>query len=104
MRIAGAIVLEALGFIVWNIGTRSPLGLLRDIGAAFRDARKLFAGVICAIVGFIFISAATVLMLPVLALPDVDFLPAEILTLLVALTVEHLVGSDVRALANPRAD
>jgi hypothetical protein len=104
LRLAGAIVLEALGFIVWNVGTRSPLGLLRDVGSAFRDVRKLFAGVICAIVGFIFISAATVLMLPVLALPDVDFLPAEILTLLVALTVEHLVGSDVRALANPRAE
>jgi hypothetical protein len=104
LRIAGAIVLEALGFIVWNVGTRSPLGVLRDMRAALGDGRKLFAGVVSTLVGFIFISAATVLLLPVLALPDIDFLPAELVTLLVALAVEHLVGNDVRALARMRPE
>jgi hypothetical protein len=99
LRLAGAIVLETLAFIVWNVGTRSPLGVLRDIRHALGDGRKLFVGVVCTLVGFIFISAATVLIVPVCADPDVDFLPAELFTLLVALAIEHLIGNDVRALA-----
>lgn len=101
LRVAGAIVLETLAFIVWNIGTRSPIGVLRDARAAFRDGRKLFAGIICTIVGFIFIVAASILIVPICVDPDVDFLPAELFTLLVALAIEHLIGNDVRALAAP---
>jgi hypothetical protein len=93
-----------LAFIVWNVGTRSPLGVLRDVRAALGNARRLFTGIVCALVGFIFISAATVLMLPVIADPYVDFLPAQLFTLLVALAVEHLIGNDVRALAVKRDD
>lgn len=102
LRVAGAIALETLAFIVWNVGTRSPLTVLRDVRAALGDGRKLFAGVISALVGFIFISAATVLILPVVLDPEVDFLPAELFTLLVALALEHLIGNDVRALAGTR--
>jgi hypothetical protein len=101
LRVAGAIVLETLAFIVWNIGTRSPIGVLRDARAALRDGRKLFAGIICTIVGFIFIVAASILIVPICVDPDVDFLPAELFTLLVALAIEHLIGNDVRALAGP---
>jgi hypothetical protein len=101
LRVAGAIVLETLAFIVWNVGTRSPIGVLRDARAALRDGRKLFAGIICTIVGFIFIVAASILIVPICADPDVDFLPAELFTLLVALAIEHLIGNDVRALAGP---
>ena len=78
------------------------MAVLRDARAALPDGRKLFAGVVSALVGFIFISAATVLLLPVLAAPDIDFLPAELFTLLVALAIEHLIGNDVRGLAAPR--
>jgi hypothetical protein len=99
LRVAGA--LETLAFIVWNIGTRSPIGVLRDARAALRDGRKLFAGIICTIVGFIFIVAASILIVPICVDPDVDFLPAELFTLLVALAIEHLIGNDVRALAGP---
>lgn len=98
LRVAGAIVLETLAFIVWNIGTRSPIGVLRDVRAALGDGRKLFAGIVCTIVGFIFIVAAAILIVPICADPDVDFLPAELFTLLVALAIEHLIGNDVRSL------
>jgi hypothetical protein len=104
LRVAGAIVLETLAFIVWNVGTRSPIGVLRDVRGAFRDGRKLFAGIVCTIVGFIFIVAATVLVVPICADPDVDFLPLELFTLLVALAIEHLIGNDVRALAGTREE
>jgi hypothetical protein len=102
LRVAGAIALETLAFIVWNVGTRSPLMVVRDMRAALRDGRKLFAGIVSALVGFIFVSAATVLILPVVLDPDVDFFPAELFTLLVALALEHLIGNDVRALAGTR--
>ena len=102
LRVAGAIALETLAFIVWNVGTRSPLMGVRDMRAALRDGRKLFAGIVSALVGFIFVSAATVLILPVVLDPDVDFFPAELFTLLVALALEHLIGNDVRALAGTR--
>jgi hypothetical protein len=72
---------------------------MRDVRGALGDGRKLFVGVVCTLVGFIFISAASVLIVPVCADPDVDFLPAELFTLLVALALEHLIGNDVRALA-----
>jgi len=72
---------------------------VRDIRAAFGDGRKLFAGTVCTIIGFIFIIAATVLIVPICADPDADFLPAELFTLLVALAIEHLIGNDIRAFA-----
>ena len=95
-------MLETLSFIVWNIGTRSPIALIRDIAAAIGDSRKIVTGLARAVIGFIFISAAVVLLLPALVDPVVDFLPAELLTLLVALAIEHLIGNDVRALVGSR--
>jgi hypothetical protein len=102
LRLAGAIVLETLSFIVWNIGTRSPIAVIRDIAAAIGDSRKIVTGLARAVIGFIFISAAVVLLLPALVDPVVDFLPAELFTLLVALAIEHLIGNDVRALVGSR--
>jgi len=100
--LAGSIVLETLAFIVWNIGTRSPLAVARDAVAALRDLRKLVAGSARAVIGFIFVSAAIILTLPALVDPAIDFLPAELFTLLVSLAIEHLIGNDLRAFATPR--
>ena len=100
MRIAGAIALQSLAFIVWNVGTRSPLRVLRDVRAAIGNVRKVMMGLAATLVGFIFIMAATVLIVPICADPNVDFLPTELFTLLVALVIEHLIGNDVRALAH----
>jgi hypothetical protein len=96
--VGGAIVLDALAFIVWNVGTRSPLAVLAAVRRAFGNRRSLFAGTVAAIVGFIFIVAGTILLEPAIVAPD-DFVPSELFTLLVALALEHLVGNDVRALA-----
>jgi hypothetical protein len=99
LRLAGAIVLEALALTVWNIGTRSPFTLLRDIARALRLRRGLFAGFVSLIVGFVFTAAATVLMLPVLPDPQTELVPLEIFTFIAALAIEHLVGPDLRRLA-----
>ncbi len=97
-RVAGAIVLDALAFIVWNVGTRTPLALLADLRKGLNDRRVLGIGVVSAIVGFVFIMAATVVLFPAIANPVRDLSVFELLTFLVALLVEVLVGDDVRRL------
>ncbi len=101
-RLLGALVLETLAFVVWNVGARSPLRVLRDVRASFGDGRAFCTGLICALVGFIFIAAATVLLLPAIADPPADFIPTEIGTLLIALALEHLIGNDLRTMAGAR--
>ncbi len=101
LRIAGAIVLDTLAFVVWNIGTRSPRAVLAAMRAAFQERRKLFAGIIAFLVGLIFVLAATILLIPAIVTPDYDFIPAELFTLFVALVIEQLIGNDLRALADP---
>ncbi|MGP6158782.1 MAG: hypothetical protein ACLPYS_14970 [Vulcanimicrobiaceae bacterium] len=98
MRLAGAIVLDTLALIVWNVGTRTPLTLLRDMRRAAGEPRAIFAGLVSLLVGLIFVAAAAVLVLPAVADPVADFIPLEIFTFLVALLLEHLVGNDLRRL------
>jgi hypothetical protein len=103
LRLAGGIVLDAAALIVWNIGTRSPATLLRDLQTALRDARALFVGTLSVLVGLVFVAAATVLVLPVLPDPDRQLVPVEIFTFVVALGIELLVGDDVRRVAAGRS-
>ena len=98
-RVAGAIVLQTLAFVIWNVGTRSPLAVFEAMRAAIKDRRSLATGAAAVAVGFIFIAAATVLLLPAIADVESDFVPAQLGTLLVALGLELLVGNDLRALS-----
>jgi uncharacterized membrane protein len=96
-RLAGAIALQTLAFVVWNIGTRTPWTMLNDVRRGAREPRALLGGNIALLVGAIFMAAATVLLFPVVA-PDIDLVPVEICTLIVALAVEMLIGNDLRRL------
>jgi len=96
-------VLEALAFALWNVGTRSPIAFMRSVAAAFRQPRALLAGTLAALIGFIFIAAATVLVLPAIVDVDVEFIPIELGTLLVALALEQLVGNDLRRLVRGKS-
>ncbi len=102
-RVAGAIALDTLGFVVWNVGTRPPLAVVRDIRRAFKDGRSLLDGIVATLVGFIFVTAASVLLIPAIADPARNLALAELFAFLVALVLEHLVGDDVRAFAGARA-
>jgi hypothetical protein len=97
LRLAGAIVLQTLAFIVWNIGTRAPWAVLRDLRRGLGDLRAWLGGIAAFGVGAIFMTAATILLYPAAA-PEIDLVPVEICTLLVALGVEFLIGNDVRRL------
>ena len=98
-RVAGVILLDALAFIVWNVGTRTPLELVADLREGMRDRRTLGIGIVSALVGFVFLMAATILLLPAIADPGHDLSVTELSTFLVALLVEFLVGDDIRRLA-----
>ena len=84
--------------MVWNVGTRTPLALLADMRRGLSDRRVLGIGIVSTIVGFVFIMAATVVLFPTIANPVRDLSVFELLTFLVALLVEVLVGDDVRRL------
>ena len=43
LRVGGAIVLDTLAFVVWNVGTRSPLELFVAVRDAVRRRRSLSA-------------------------------------------------------------
>lgn len=103
LRLAGAIALDTFAFVVWNVGTRPPLAVLRDLRRALGDARKLAIGTLAALVGFIFVVAASVLVAPVVADPAHDLTLVELFTFLVALALEYLVGDTLRTIARIRA-
>ena len=102
LRVAGAIVLDTLAFSVWNLGTRSPASVLRDMRASVRNRSAFAAGTLRALIGIIFLLAGTILLLPAVANPQADFAATEVFAFLVALALEHLVGPDVRAFSDSR--
>lgn len=100
VRLAIGIVLDALAFTIWNVGTRPPLQLLRDVRRAGTRPRVLAWGMIRFLTGFALLVLAALVIAP--AMPSsVVFRLVETGMLLVALLVEALVGPDLRRL--PRA-
>ena len=97
LRLAGAIVLETLALCVWNVGTRTPAAMLSDMVRAFQSPRAFVAGAFSALVGLVFVAAATILLLPVVDKQASDFVPLAIYTFIAALAIEFLVGNDLRA-------
>jgi uncharacterized membrane protein YbhN (UPF0104 family) len=99
LRLAGAIALDTLALTVWNVGTRPPGMMLRDIVRGIRRPRILLFGLFCALVGLVFVAAATILLVPAVGDAVSDFVPLEIFTFLTALGIEYLIGNDLRRLA-----
>ncbi|MEO6991064.1 MAG: hypothetical protein ABI346_04645 [Candidatus Baltobacteraceae bacterium] len=95
-RLAGAIALDTLALIVWNVGTRAPLEALRDLRAALGRPRAIVAGSLSLLVGLVFVAASTVLLFGTLDDVFSEFVPIEIFAFLVALVLEYLIGSEIR--------
>jgi hypothetical protein len=95
LRFACAIVLDALAFILWDVGTRPPLRLASDVAAGVRVPGVLAIGVLRFVVG-----AALLLMAADVARPGIPSLQAFTLLetgmLIAALLVETFIGPDVR--------
>lgn len=102
VRFGLAILLDALAFTLWDVGTRAPLRLASDVAAGVRIPRVLALGVLRFIIG-----AALLLMAADVARPAIPSMHAFTLLetgmLIAALLVETLVGPDVRRRLRGRA-
>jgi hypothetical protein len=95
LRFALAIVFDALAFTIWDVGTRPPLRLVRDVATGMRVARVLARGVLRFLIGLGLLVLAAVVARP--AMPTMRaFTLIETGMIVAALLVEQLVGPDLR--------
>jgi HAMP domain-containing protein len=95
LRFAVAIVFDALAFTVWDVGTRPPTQLARDIVHGVRTPTLLVRGLIQFAFGIALLFLAAEIARP--AMPTLRaFMLIETGMLIAALLVENLVGPDLR--------
>ncbi|HEX3467286.1 MAG TPA: hypothetical protein VHT05_04340 [Candidatus Elarobacter sp.] len=95
IRFAAAIVLDALAFVVWDVGTRPPLRLARDVARGVRVPRFLALGLLRFIAGALLLFAAADVARP--GMPTMQaFTFIETGMLVAALLIEQLIGPDLR--------
>jgi hypothetical protein len=95
LRFALAIVFDALAFTIWDVGTRPPLRLVRDVARGVRVPRVLASGLLRFSIGFGLLVLAAVVARP--AMPTMRaFTLIETGMIVAALLVEQLVGPDLR--------
>ena len=93
------VIVQAFAFIVWDVGTRAPEKLFRDVAAGFRRGASTLRGVRAFILGAV---ATAVAQLGLgLAERNIDslgvLLGIEILVVCAALVIEMMIGPLVRA-------
>jgi hypothetical protein len=95
LRFAFAIVLDALAFVVWDVGTRPPLRLATDVAAGLQRPAVAARGLVRFVLGLGLLLIAGFVAKP--ATPDLrTFTVLETGMIVAALLVEMLVGNDLR--------
>jgi hypothetical protein len=94
LRIAAAILVDTLAFLVWNLSTRSPLQLLRDVASGARRPGTLFRGVVSFAVGLLLLLGSLSILIPLL-LPRHAIAVLGIWAAVTGLLVEQLIGADL---------
>ncbi len=95
LRFALAIIFDALAFVVWDVGTRPPLRLARDVARGARSSRSLVRGLVRFVIGVVLLILAGYIARP--AMPTMRaFTFIETGMLIAALLVEQLIGNDLR--------
>lgn len=98
LRFAIAILLNALAFTVWDVGTRTPLRLAADVAEAARSRRRLGAGLGRFAGGLVLLVGGGLVARP--SLPTASlYTVVETVLLAVAILVEQLIGPELRARA-----
>ncbi|MDQ6942833.1 MAG: hypothetical protein M3169_10030 [Candidatus Eremiobacteraeota bacterium] len=102
LRFALSIVFDALAFTIWDIGTRPPLRLIRDIASGAHVPHVLARGVLRFLIGFGLLFLAAIVARP--AMPTMRaFTLIETGMIVAALLVEQLIGPDLRRASVRRA-
>jgi hypothetical protein len=98
LRFASAIVLDALAFVIWDVGTRPPVRLIHDVLAGVRHPAVLVRGTLRFLTGFALLLLAGLVVRP--AMPTAQtFTLLETWMIVAALLVEMLIGNDLRGRA-----
>jgi hypothetical protein len=92
LRIAAAILVDTLAFLVWNLSTRSPLQLLRDVAAGVRRPATLLRGIVSFAVGLLLLLGSLSILIPLL-LPRHALVVLAIWSAVTGLLVEQLIGA-----------
>jgi hypothetical protein len=101
IRFTIAILFDALAFVIWDVGTRSPRRLLRDVAAGIRVPARLAAGLMRFAIGFGLLLLAALVASP--AIPTMRaYTILETGMLIAALIVEQLLGDDLRGVVRKR--
>ncbi len=96
LRFALAIAFDALAFIVWDIGTRPPFQLARDLARGARRPACSRAGCCGCSPGCALLVAGFVVARPGFSTVR-SFMLIQTGMLIAALIVESLIGTDLRA-------
>jgi hypothetical protein len=95
VRFALAIVFDALAFVVWDVGTRPPLQLVRDVARGVRARAVLARGIVRFSIGLGLLILAALIARP--GMPTLRaFMLVETGMLIAALLVENFIGPDLR--------
>jgi hypothetical protein len=90
-----AIVADAGAFMAWNLASRSPVQLARDVAAGISRPTVAIRALVRFVCGLLLLAAGAALLLP-LTLQVRTFTVLETWTVLTGLLVEQLIGSDLR--------
>lgn len=91
-----AIVVDTCAFMLWNLASRSPARLARDVADGLKRAPSAASGIARAIGGLLLLAAGSALLVP-LAIGYKTYIILEIWAVLTGLLVEQLIGADLRA-------
>jgi hypothetical protein len=94
LRVAAAILVDILAFVIWNLAPRSPAQVARDIGRGLRHPGTLVRGLLSFGVGLLLLSGSVSILLPLL-LPEHALVVLVTWTMLTGLLVEQIVGADL---------
>jgi len=94
-RLAFAILFDAFAFTVWDVGTRGPVQLVRDLARGCRSLPAFAGGFARFFTGIVAVAIGSLAILPLVARTNQPGV-IEGLTLIAGLVVEILVGVDLR--------
>jgi hypothetical protein len=95
LRLALAIIADAGAFLLWNLASRSPARLVRDLATGFSRPSTALLAVARTTGGFTLLVIGAALVLP-LSIQLRTFTVLETWTVLTGLLVEQLIGADLR--------
>jgi hypothetical protein len=91
LRLAAAIVADAVAFLLWDLAARTPARLARDLATGLRGPAVALRGLARFIAGSLLLACGALVLVPI-SIETHTFLVLETWTLVTGLLVEALIG------------